>query len=259
MVRACTIQPAEVPGRGALTAGRLGPTVGPMPPPALGRADLHVHPLGNGSSLGSPAAFLAALLAAGLDLVALTDHRRIDVAVELAARGADMGLAIVVGEEVRTREGDVLGLGLRSRIASGRSLGDAVAEIHAQGGLAVVAHPLLPLSISASRPVLEALAQGPAERRPDAVEAFNARAAWLPGYRRRVERLAADAGYAVVGGSDAHRPADIGRGVTRYPGRTLADLAAAVTAGGTTVEGIPYGLRDLAPRGRRRARDSERA
>jgi len=220
---------------------------------ALGRADLHVHPAGNRASLGSPTPFLAALLASRLDLVGLTDHNRIDIAVELVSRGADLGLALVVGEEISTREGHVLGLGLRSPVARGGSLGDTVAEIHAQGGIAIVAHPLLPMPSSASRTILEALAQGPSERRPDAVEGFNSRVGWLPGYRRRVEKLAADAGYAVVGGSDAHRSADVGRGMTRYRGGTFADLAAAIAAGETAAEGRPYALRELVLRARHRA------
>jgi predicted metal-dependent phosphoesterase TrpH len=224
----------------------------------LGRADLHVHPAGNRASGGSPAAFLAAL-PAGLDLVGLTDHNRIAFAAELVTRGADVGLALVVGEEITTREGHLLGLGLRSLIVPGGSLGDTIAEIHAQGGIAIVAHPLLSMGSSASRTILEALAQGRPERRPDAVEGFNARVAWVPGYRRRVERLAAEAGYAVVGGSDAHRAADIGRGVTRYRGETLADLAAAIAAGETTVEGRPQGLRELVWRARHRGATRERA
>lgn len=228
-----------------MTTGRVPPTVAAMSTPALGRADLHVHPVGNGSSVRNPTALLASLLAAGLDLVVLTDHNRIDAAAELAARGDDAGLVLLVGEEITSRDGHVLGLGLRALVAPGKSLGDTVAEIHAQGGLAIVAHPMLAMPSSASRRTLEALAQSPPERRPDAVEGFNPGVAWLPGYRRRVERLAAAAGYAVVGGSDAHRPGGVGRGVTRYRGRTFADLAAAIAAGETTVEGRAYGLRDL--------------
>lgn len=232
-------------GTGSLTPGRVLRTVAAMSTRTIGRADLHVHPVGNGSSVRSPTALLSALVAAGLDPVALTDHDRIDAAAELAARGADAGLVILVGEEITSREGHVLGLGLGTLVAPGRSLGDTVAAIHAQGGLAIVAHPLLAIPSSASAGTLKALAQGPPERRPDAVEGFNPGVAWMPGYRRRVERLAAAAGYAVVGGSDAHRPAGVGRGLTRYRGRTFADLGAAIAAGETTAEGRAYGLRDL--------------
>lgn len=221
------------------------PTLAAMSAPTLGRADLHVHPVGNGSSVRSPTAFLAALLAAGLDLVALTDHDRIDAAAELAARGAGTGLVLVVGEEVTSRDGHVVGLGLRAPVAPGKGLGDTVAAIHAQGGLAFVAHPLLAMPSSASGWILQTLAQGPPERRPDAVEGFNPGVAWIPGHRRRIEELAAAAGYAVVGGSDAHRPGSIGRGVTRYRGRSFAELRAAIAAGETTAEGRAHGLRDL--------------
>lgn len=223
------------------------------PPSAPGRADLHVHPAGNGSSLADPAAFLEAIAATGLDLVGLADHDRIDVALDLAARGADRGLVLTVGEEVTTREGHLVGLGLAARIPPGMSLGDTVAAVHDQGGLAIVAHPLLVLPSSAPASILRALADGPPDRRPDAVESINARAAWLPGYRRRIERLAAQAGYAVVGGSDAHRPERIGRAVTRYPGRSFADLRAAIEARQTLAEGRTFGLRDLHAAARRRA------
>jgi hypothetical protein len=223
------------------------------PLPADGRADLHVHPAGNGSSLADAAAFLAAVRAAGLDLVGLASHDRVDVALDLAARGADAGFELVVGEEVTTREGHLVGLGLTARVAPGKSLGDTIAAVHAQGGLAIVAHPLLAMPNSASATVLRALADGPPDRRPDAIESLNARAAWLPGYRRRVERLAAEAGYAVVGASDAHRPANIGRAVTRYPGRSFADLREAIAAGQTVAEGRAYGLRDFHRAARRLA------
>ena len=146
-----------------------------------------------------------------------------------------------------------MGLGLRALVARGGSLGDTIAEIHDQGGLAIVAHPLLATPTSARATILRELAEGRPDRRPDALEVFNTRVAWLPGYRRRVERLAAAAGYAAVGGSDAHRPANIGRGLTRYPGRTLADLRAAIAAGETFGEGNAYGLRDLHLAARRRA------
>ena len=236
-----------------MTADRVRLTVAMMSATALGRADLHVHPAGNRTSGGSSSVFLAVLLAARLDVVGLTDHNRIDVAVELAARGADAGRALVIGEEITTREGHLIGLGLRALVAPGGSLGDTVAEIHAQGGIAIVAHPLLPMLGSASPRVIEALAQGRPDRRPDALEAFNPRAAWLPGYRRRVEKLAAGAGYAIVGGSDAHQPVTVGRGVTRFRGRTFADLAAAIATRETVAQGRAYGFRDLLPAARHRA------
>ena len=49
---------------------------------------------------------------------------------------------LVVGEEVTTRSGHVVGLFLREPIPAFRSVAETVERIHAQGGLAVAAHPL---------------------------------------------------------------------------------------------------------------------
>ncbi len=210
-----------------------------MGTPVHGRADLHVHPAGDRLHGRDLDGLLAALAAADLNLVALTDHNRIDIAARLAARGAGAGIALVVGEEITTCQGHLLGLGLHGRVAPGRTLGDSIAAVHDQGGLAIVAHPLLPVTISAPRRVLEELAEGVPERRPDALESYNARAGWVPFQRRRVVAFAAHAGFPVVGGSDAHRPGDVGRGVTRFAGRTFADLRAAIAAGTTVGEARP--------------------
>jgi predicted metal-dependent phosphoesterase TrpH len=169
------------------------------------------------------------------------------VARELVARSRDEGLSIVllVGEEITTREGHLLGVGLTARVPAGLSLADAVAAVHDQGGIAVVAHPLLPTSMAASARLLIELAEGDPRQRPDALEAMHPMAAWLPGWRRRVERLAQRCGYAVVGGSDAHVARSVGLGRTCFPGNTEAALMAAIRGRETWAEGRRYPIRDV--------------
>jgi hypothetical protein len=53
-----------------------------------------------------------------------------------------------------------------------------VAAIHGQGGVAVVALPLLPPGLAASGPDLIALAEGDPITRPDALETMNLVAAF---------------------------------------------------------------------------------
>ncbi len=79
---------------------------------------------------------------------------------------------------------------------AGLSLAEAVAAVHEQGGIAVVAHPLLPAPLAASERLLVALAGGDPRCRPDALEAMHPVAAWMPGWRGRVERLAQRCGVA---------------------------------------------------------------
>ena len=215
--------------------------------PPIGHADLHVHPSGDGSSAKTPMAMYKALRTSDLRLAVLTDHNRVDVARGLVARSRDEGLPIVllVGEEITTREGHLLGVRLTARVPAGLSLADAVAAVHDQGGIAVVAHPLLPTSMAASARLLIELAEYDRRRRPDALEAMHPMAAWVPGWRRRVERLAQRCGYAVVGGSDVHVARSVGLGQTCFHGDTEADLMAAIHDRETWAEGRRYPIRDV--------------
>jgi len=214
---------------------------------AIGKADLHIHPSGSGADAGLPMAIYAAIRSSGLQVAVLTDHDRINVARELVARSRDEGIPseLVLGEEITTRQGHLLGVGLAVRVPPGLSLGESVAIVHEQGGIAVVAHPLLPTSIAASARLLVELAEDDPNRRPDALEAMHPTASWLPGWRRRVERLAGRCGYALVGGSDAHSARSVGRVRTTFPGATEADLVAAIRGRDTGTEGKAHSLRDI--------------
>ena len=70
-------------------------------------------------------------------------------------------------------------------------------------------------------------------------------AAWIPGWRRSVQRLAERSDYAIVGGSDAHTARSVGRVWTSFPGATAADLVAAINARETSTEGQRHSLRDV--------------
>jgi predicted metal-dependent phosphoesterase TrpH len=192
-------------------------------------------------------AVYAALRASDLQVAVLTDHNRVDVARELVARSRDerIPIELVVGEEITTRDGHLLGVGLTALVPAGLSLADAVAAVHGQGGIAVIAHPLLPGNMAASARLLVELAEGDPRSRPDALEAMHPMAAWVPGWRRRVERLAQRCRYAIVGGSDAHVARSVGRGRTGFHGDTEADLMAAIRGRETWAEGRPYPLRDI--------------
>jgi predicted metal-dependent phosphoesterase TrpH len=215
--------------------------------PSLGRADLHIHPSGNWGDADTPIAIYAALRTSGLQVAALTEHDRIGVAVDLVARSRDEGFPVelVVGEEITTSQGHLLGLGLSTRVARFGSLADTIAAVHEQGGIAVAAHPLLPAYMAAPERLLIELADGDPLRRPDALEAMHPTAAWVPGWRRSVKRLAERCGYAIVGGSDAHAARSVGRVWTSFPGTTAADLVSAILARQTATDGRRHSLRDI--------------
>ena len=120
---------------------RLGLRRAELPTPFF--ADLHTHSSASFDSLASPASLVRTAASRGLTHLAITDHDRIDGA--LAARDVAATLApalsVIVGEEVKTTEGDLIALFLERAVRPGLRAEDAIAEVRAQGGLVGIPHP----------------------------------------------------------------------------------------------------------------------
>lgn len=102
--------------------------------------DLHCHTSASFDSLSQPAAVARTAARRGLTHLAITDHGTLDGA--LAARdAAPAELTVIVGEEVRTAAGDMIGLFLERPVPAGLSPAETAAAIHEQGGLAGLPHP----------------------------------------------------------------------------------------------------------------------
>lgn len=163
-----------------------------------------------------------------LTVVAICDHNTNEGALEAADYASDYGVEVVVGQEVESAQGHILGLWTPRLVAPGRSAAETVADIHSQGGLAIAAHPYAPrwwhkhglcrgetevydcvefdgVEVANSTPMLLAAN-------------FRARKYW----RANRERLAA------TGGSDAHMLTVIGTSRTIFPGSTAEDLRNAI-------------------------------
>jgi|SRR5581483_11398085 len=73
-----------------------------------------------------------------LDVVAVTDHNTIEAALSLQQR---FGERIIVGEEISTTQGDIIGLFLKQAVPAGLTAAEAARRIRSQGGLVYVPHP----------------------------------------------------------------------------------------------------------------------
>lgn len=102
--------------------------------------DLHCHSRGSFDCLSAPKDIVRAASERGLTHVAITDHDRIDVAQEMRAL-APAGLTIIVGEEVKTRDGDLICVFLERTIPPGLSAVETIAAAREQGGLIGIPHP----------------------------------------------------------------------------------------------------------------------
>jgi predicted metal-dependent phosphoesterase TrpH len=211
----------------------------------LGRADLHIHTLASDGTSGIDEILAHAVEVARLDVIAITDHERIDAAV--AARSVvlrrGLPIEIVVGEEVTTLGGHLLALFIEEPVRSLRSLRATIAAVHDQGGLAIPAHPLVPYPLCAQGFALRRLLADPDPRyHPDGLETFNPTALGRPLHGRAVA-FAAEFELAAIGSSDAHAAEAVGIGYTTFPGRTADDLRSAIVARETHAHGAFHGSR----------------
>jgi len=209
----------------------------------LGRADLHIHTLASDGTAGVEEILEHVEAHTELDVIAITDHERIDAAVaaRAIARARGLRVEVVIGEEVTTLGGHLLALFIEQPVRPLRSLRSTIAAVHEQGGLAVPAHPLVPYPLCAQgRTLRRLLADGDPRVHPDGLETFNPTALGRPLHRRAVA-FAAEHGLAPVGSSDAHALEAIGRCWTTFPGRTAEDLRRAIIERRTHAHGEFHG------------------
>ncbi|HEX5451231.1 MAG TPA: PHP-associated domain-containing protein [Candidatus Limnocylindrales bacterium] len=201
----------------------------------LGRADLHIHTLASDGTAGIEAILDHVERRTDLDVIAISDHERIDAALAARTMARDRGLRaeVVVGEEVTTLGGHLLALYVDRPIRPYRSLRGTILAVHEAGGLAIPAHPLVPLPLCAQGWALRRLLDDPdPAAHPDGLETFNPTTLGKP-WHRRVVRFADDHGLAHLGNSDAHALEAIGTGWTIFPGRDAGELRLAIEAGTT--------------------------
>jgi predicted metal-dependent phosphoesterase TrpH len=213
----------------------------PTGPQEIGRADLHMH-TSCSDGWPSPGALIDHVAEVGdLDVIAITDHDTIEGAlraVELAAGRPDSP-AVIIGEEVSSRHGHILGLFLEKWVRPGMTAAATVAAIHDQGGLAVAAHPFWRTDRPGRERAVHGVGWWAADLDFDAIEVENGTPGFYP-FNQMARRLCEAAGRAEVGNSDAHIADAIGMAYTSFPGRTPQALRTAIATRQTEAQRLRY-------------------
>jgi predicted metal-dependent phosphoesterase TrpH len=173
--------------------------------------DLHNHTERSYDAVNTLADYERAQAAGQLHVLGVTDHNRIDGALEARERAS---FPVVVGMEIDTADGELIGLFLEEAVAPHLPAVETAKRIRDQGGLVYLQHPFYrlirrPLSPS----VRDELA---AAGLIDVVEVRNG-GPFTAAPDRRALAWARAVGLRAVGSSDAHEPPDIGRVVTAVP------------------------------------------
>ncbi len=164
--------------------------------------DMHMHSRHSFDGVMAPAHIVALARRRGLAGIAVSDHDSLTGGLRARDANRDPDFLVIVGMEVATEVGDILGLFLSRPIVSRRSL-DVVAEIHAQGGVAILPHPYAHHK-DLTPPLLSQL---------DGVEIYNGRDKRDYSAQTMAE-FVQPYGLATVANSDAHLYWEIGRACT---------------------------------------------
>lgn len=200
------------------------------------KIDLHCHTEASADCSTPLALFPARCRERGVRVQAITDHDQIwgaqklqELVEEEKVKKAGFPLTVIVGEEVSTTHGEIIGLFLKERIPPGMSPRETVAAIKEQGGLVLLPHGFDPLK----RWRLQPAALETVEDEINIVETFNARISQLRWNQAAVD-WAKVHGVAMSAGSDAHTLADIGGAWVEVPVqqiRSPQDLLKALESG----------------------------
>lgn len=166
------------------------------------KIDLHTHSIISYDGGIAPREYEKLLKTKLLDVIAVTDHNEIRLAQQLHKQFGDQ---IIVGEEIGTAEGEIIGLFLQEKIAPGRSAVETVSEIMQQQGIVYIPHPFEVLRKGLQSESLERIAD-----KIDIVEVFNGRGKWRNRNKFALE-FAQKNNLAAAASSDSHGVAGIGK------------------------------------------------
>jgi predicted metal-dependent phosphoesterase TrpH len=139
----------------------------------------------------------------GINCLACTDHNLTEGAFELKRKAP---FQVIVGEEIDTGEGEIIGLFLKEWIAPNQGIARTIHEIKMQGGLVYLPHPLSitrksPLDVGKLMKFLSSI---------DLVEVFNSRTLANTNEREWLDCFLSSGKVVKVAGSDAHSPYELG-------------------------------------------------
>jgi predicted metal-dependent phosphoesterase TrpH len=173
------------------------------------KLDMHTHSVASPDGALTVADYRHMLTSGKLDYIAVTDHNTTEFAVHLKTELGELAERIIVGEEIRTTHGEIIGLYLTETVPKLLSPAETIAAIRQQGGLVCIPHPFENVRRGMQRPALDAIADD-----VDMIEVHNGRAVFQ---NKSKAAYAWAASHQVMGvaNSDCHAMSGWGRTYTK--------------------------------------------
>ncbi len=164
------------------------------------KVDLHTHSILSQDGGINENDYAKALAEKKLDVIAITDHNTIDYATYCHKK---LGDAIIIGEEIQTLQGDIIGLFLTYAMPKSLSLLETIKEIKRQNGIVYVPHPFDSKRNSIGRALKEITDE------IDIIEIYNARMIFWDA-NKKAALFAKTNNLLTACASDAHNPSGLG-------------------------------------------------
>jgi len=181
------------------------------------KVDFHIHTNFSYDGVNSPQEIVEAAISQEVDCLCITDHNETRGAIEALRFASAKPVLVIPGIEVRSREGDILGINVRKLIPRGLPASEVIKEIDRQGGLAVIAHPFAwphQFKGDLKKTFKESLGLSLA------IEVFNAS---VPNFfNEKALNLVKELNLPFTAGSDAHGTGFVGKAFLELPGDNLS-------------------------------------
>ena len=105
------------------------------------KTEFHVHTRYSIDSILPYWLLIIILKLKGIDTVVITDHNEIAGAIKYKNCFKKWGIELIVGEEIFTKKGEIIGLGLSKKIEPNLSPSETINQIKKQNGLVYIPHP----------------------------------------------------------------------------------------------------------------------
>lgn len=212
----------------------------------MSRVDLHIHTNKSDGAGSVTDVLIATAKKTELLAIAITDHNEISGALEAERKASKYGVNVIVGEEISTLAGHILGIFLKVKIERGLTPAETIREVHAQGGLAIIPH-VFPHYRGIGTEILEQLLADPDPAvHPDALEVRNGFPPQLVFYSQIRSKNLKNWNLPEVGGSDSHHPSSVGTCWTDFDGNNLTSFRVALERGQTRAGGNGWGVLETA-------------
>lgn len=199
------------------------------------KIDFHVHSNFSNDGDMPPEEIVETAKKIGLDGIAVTDHNTIKGGEE-AEKLAGKNLLVFVGSEIKTQEGEIIGLNLKEDVPEGLTPEETCRLIKAQAGLVILPHPFDKLRKGLGKSINDII------QYIDAVEVFNSRTL-VDRFNKESLDFAKKHKIPGIAGSDSHFGVEIGSAYTVVDSEMKKDsVIKAVLKGKTKVVGGKSGV-----------------